>query len=64
MQDEQKKFTVLGHNDIHFGINVDITRQPWPFFDVKGSDIYLEDYCVISSGVYIHTHTHQFNMSN
>jgi len=36
-------------------------REPWPFIDVTGSKVIIGDEPVISSGVYIHTHTHQFN---
>ena len=41
-----------------------ITRDPWPFFDVTGSKIIIEDDVVISSGVYVLTHDHEFAKSN
>jgi len=37
-----------------------VGREPWPFFDVTGSQILFGKEPVVSSGVYIHTHTHQF----
>lgn len=43
------------------GKNSHVGREPWPFFDVSGSQIIIGEEAVISSGVYIHTHTHRFN---
>ena len=60
--DKQSKFTVLGSiKDIKFGLEIEITRAPWPFFDTKGGGIIIGDHVVISSGVYVHTHSHQFD---
>lgn len=36
-------------------------REPWPFIDVTGSKVIICEEAVLSSGVYIHTHTHRFN---
>jgi len=57
------KFTCLGDkNRITVKGNVSSTnRQPYPFIDVTGSPVIIGEEPVISSGVYIHTHTHQFN---
>lgn len=58
---ERKLFKVFGELDrLHFGVNPCITREPWPFFDTSGSDIVIGDNVQISSGVYVHTHSHQF----
>lgn len=59
------KFRLLGDiKDLYVGKNCKITRDPWPFFDVKGGGIVLCDNVTISSGVSIHTHTHQFHLAN
>lgn len=59
------KFTVLGKSkDLIFQGGVSITRAPWPFFDVSGSQIIIGDQVVISSGVHILTHSHEFKKSN
>lgn len=58
----QGKFKCLGDiKDLHFGKGCSITREPWPFFDVKGGGIFFCDDVIISAGVYIMTHDHQFN---
>lgn len=56
------KATVLGCADdvILPKVMSHIGREPWPFFDVTGSKIIIGEEAVISSGVYIHTHTHRF----
>lgn len=36
-------------------------REPWPFIDVTGSQVIVGHEAVISSGVYVHTHTHHFD---
>jgi len=62
MESDKSKFTVLGSiKDIEFGLGFEITRAPWPFFDTTGSQIIFGDYVVVSAGVYIHTHSHQFD---
>jgi maltose O-acetyltransferase len=59
------KFKILGNKeDISFGINFSITREPWPFFDVKGGGIQFGDNVIVSAGVNIFTHTHQFEKQN
>ncbi len=57
------KGTVLGDvKDVQMhDIISHIGREPWPFFDVTGSKIIIGEEAVISSGVYIHTHTHRFH---
>lgn len=61
----QGQFKCLGDiKDIHFGEGCSITREPWPFFDVKGGGIIFGNNVVISSGVHIFTHTHHFNKSH
>ena len=61
----EKAFRWIGFPDrIHFGENVDTTREPWPLLDTSGSDIVLGDYVQLSSGTYIHTHSHQFTKKN
>ena len=61
----QSKFRILGdRKKFSIGIGCEITREPWPFFDVKGGGIELGDYVVVSSGVNILTHTHQFTNPN
>jgi len=64
-QQTSSKFRILGDfSNLSIGACVEIARDPWPFFDVTGREIVLGNYVVISSGVYIHTHSHQFNKSN
>jgi len=59
------KFTILGNSEnLKFLKGVSITRAPWPFFDVSGSQIIIGDQVVISSGVHILTHSHEFKKSN
>ena len=61
----QSQFKCLGDiRDVSVGKNVSITREPWPFFDVKGGGLIFEDNVVISSGVNILTHSHHFEMSD
>ena len=61
----QSKFKLLGRKeDFSFGIRSKITREPWPFFDVKGGGIDILDNVTISSGVHIMTHSHQFEKYN
>lgn len=40
------------------------TRPPYPFVDVTGSSVEIGEEVVLSSGVYIHTHTHYFEDAN
>ena len=62
---DKKRFTILGgRENLRVGLGFDITRPPWPFFDVKGGGIEIEDYVTISAGVYILTHTHRFEKEN
>lgn len=59
------KFTVLGDRQkLKIYGRIDISREPWPFLDVKGGGIELGDQVVLSPGCYILTHSHQFNKSN
>jgi acetyltransferase-like isoleucine patch superfamily enzyme len=61
----QGKFKCLGDiRDLSFGGGCSITREPWPFFDVKGGGIVFGKNVVISSGVHVFTHDHQFNKKN
>lgn len=61
----QSQFKCLGDiQDLVLGDNCSITREPWPFFDLKGGGLVLGDNVVISSGVYIMTHDHQFENKN
>ena len=61
----QGKFKCLGDiSDLSFGRGCSITREPWPFFDVKGGGITFGDHVVISSGVHVLTHDHQFHRAN
>lgn len=58
----QGRFKCLGDiKDLSFGEECSITREPWPFFDVKGGGITFGRNVVIGSGVHILTHDHQFN---
>ena len=62
---EQSYYTIIGSfSDVLLGIGLSIVRQPWPHFDVTGSQIIFGDHVVISSGVYIHTHNHHFDKIN
>ena len=64
-KEEEFHFTVLGKiSDLEFGRQFSISRAPWPFFDTSGSPIIFGDYVMVSSGVYIHTHSHHFNKAN
>lgn len=59
------KFILLGDTrDVHVGPHVKISRPPWPVIDVNGSVVILEPQVVLSSGVYIHTHSHQFQRAD
>lgn len=61
----QSKFKCLGDiKDLQFGPGCSITREPWPFFDVKGGGIVFGRNVVISSGVHILTHDHYFDKAN
>lgn len=58
-------YTVLGDaKDIHVGEGFSVSRPPLPFFDVTGSEIYFGNSVMMSSGVYIHTHSHEFSKRN
>lgn len=41
-----------------------VGRQPYPFVDLTGSPVEIGEEVVLSSGVYVHTHTHQFGRSD
>jgi len=59
------QFKCLGEiSDIKFGKECSITREPWPFFDVKGGGLEFGNHVTISSGVHILTHDHHFELSN
>jgi acetyltransferase-like isoleucine patch superfamily enzyme len=61
----QGQFKLLGDiHDLSVGQNCSLTREPWPFFDVTGGGIVFGDNVVISSGVHILTHDHQFENPN
>lgn len=61
----QGKFKCLGDiRDLCFGPNCTLTREPWPLFDVNGSPIVFGRDVVVSSGVHVLTHDHQFNKKN
>jgi acetyltransferase-like isoleucine patch superfamily enzyme len=61
----QGQFKLLGDiHDLSVGQNCSLTREPWPFFDVTGGGIVFGDNVVISSGVHILTHDHQFEKPN
>ena len=64
-QTSNKNFTVLGSiKDLSLGQEVCTVRAPWPFVDTTGSPVILGNHVVINAGVYIHTHSHEFNESN
>ena len=46
------------------GVGLDMARSPWPTVDTTGSKIILGEHVVLSAGVYIHTHTHQFEKAD
>lgn len=59
------QFKCLGRmENLSFGPGCSITREPWPFFDVKGGGLDLGDNVIISAGVNILTHSHQFDKKN
>lgn len=61
----QGQFKCLGDiKDLSFGEGCSITREPWPFFDVKGGGIEFHNNVIISSGVHVFTHNHHFYKSN
>jgi acetyltransferase-like isoleucine patch superfamily enzyme len=61
----QGKFKCLGDiRDLCFGPDCTLTREPWPLFDVNGSEIVFGKNVVVSSGVHILTHDHQFSKRN
>ena len=65
MANASPQYRLLGlKENLIVGVGCSITRDPWPFIDVTGSKIILEDNVVISSGVYIFTHDHAFQKSN
>ena len=49
---------------LEIGDKCSFVREPWPFVDVTGSRVEFGDNVVISSGVYILTHNHQFSKKN
>ena len=60
----RSKFKYIGDiKDLVVGENCEITREPWPFFDVKGG-LKFGNNITISSGVSIITHTHQFHKAH
>lgn len=59
------KFSVLGSiDDLHVSAGITIAREPWPFIDTTGSEVIIGPHVVLSAGVYIHTHSHQFEKEN
>jgi len=46
------------------GLGFKITREPWPLFDVNGGGIEFGDNVIVSAGVHVLTHSHQFNKKN
>lgn len=61
----QGQFKCLGNiNDLTFGPDCSITRDPWPFFDVKGGGLRFGANVVISSGVHVFTHDHHFERAD
>ena len=55
------KVNILGEKgSFKAGPGLNMARPPWPFIDTTGSKVILGDHVVLSAGVYIHTHTHQF----
>lgn len=56
------QFKCLGRmENLSFGPGCSITREPWPFFDVKGGGLHFGEKVVISAGVNILTHSHSFD---
>ena len=65
MANVSPQYRILGDKkSLIVGNRIAITRDPWPFFDVTGTEIVIEDDVVISSGVFILTHDHEFSKSN
>ena len=62
---EELPYTYLGpFNDLVYPKNYHFPRPPKPFFDMEGSKIIIEKDAQLNSGIYIWTHTHQFQKSN
>ena len=60
------KLQVLGKQDrlvLNGPLSRDV-REPYPFIDLTGTSVEIGNEVVLSSGVYIHTHTHQFEKAN
>lgn len=61
----QGQFKCLGPiGNLEFGPECSITREPWPLFDVKGGGIIFGRNVIISAGVHVMTHDHQFHKAN
>ncbi len=56
-----KIFKKLGKGKIVFPKNFDWPREPFVVLDCGGSPIIIEKEVTFSSGVYVLTHTHQFD---
>lgn len=64
-QQTSSSYHLLGkQGNLVIGKNLCITRKPWPFFDTTGSTLIIGDNVQVSAGVYIHTHSHQFDKAN
>jgi acetyltransferase-like isoleucine patch superfamily enzyme len=64
MEFSKAQMRILGDvGNFHIGEGCKITRDPWPFFDVKAGLEFGKN-VTISSGVHIFTHEHQFEKPN
>ena len=72
MEEKQKKIAKYGGMFYHLGSlrnlqfpeNFHWPREPYCFLDMEGSSLIIKDGAQLNSGVYIWTHSHQFEKSN
>ena len=53
-------YKTVGKGRVIVPNNIKFPKEPYVYFDVQGSDVILEDYVVLSHGIYVYTHTHRF----
>lgn len=64
-EDGRTRLIILGNPErITVGNGLNLVRPPYPFLDLTGSLVKIGEEVVLSSGVYVHTHTHQFGRSD
>ena len=64
-EDGRTRLVILGNPErLTVGNRLNLARPPYPFIDLTGSPVEVGKEVTLSSGVYVHTHTHQFGRSD